>query len=327
MPYIHRYNEDSFKIKYTIKYGGFCPDFVKPHQEWDTAQFQTIQQQWAATLLGFLLHSKPDLRNVDCQRPLSKSAYTSYAKETRHTAAQILKLLVYKAWLGSRLMMISSDRQEEGECSGVTPGLSYEGKSTLDPVALSSISFYQVMLASLEVSDGKVRPAQLPHPLSRGQPSPLCNQHLRHVLTPVYSEWGPHWPWCPHNLCPFLPHLGGFSSSSRPSQPHLYISVLSTCVCTPPTVPSSLVSPSSYTHVMPRPTSSLPLPPLLLWSYTSKRLQTTGSHSVMPRLTWVLPEILRGRFSGPHRRPSESKTLRTQGVSALTSSPGDADDG
>lgn len=161
---------------------------------------------------------------MDYQHPLSESAYTSYAKETRHTVAQILKLLVYKAWLGSRLMMISSDRQEEGECLVMTPGLSYEeGKSTLDLVAPSSTSSYQVMLASLEVSDRKVRPAQLPHPPSRGQPSPPLQPTSRRILNPVYCGWGPHWPWCPHNLCPSLPHLRGFSSSCRPSPP-IYIS-------------------------------------------------------------------------------------------------------
>lgn len=145
MPYILRYDGDSFEIDYTIKWGDVCPNFLKPQQKWN--KFQRSQQQWASGLLGFLFCSKPDLPN--CQHPLSESAYISYAKETKYGAAQIVKLLsqagtcwrggklklgghclhkglwllVSKARLGSRLVMISSDRQEEQRGPVRTPAV------------------------------------------------------------------------------------------------------------------------------------------------------------------------------------------------------------
>lgn len=76
MPYNLRHNEDSLKIKYTIKLGGICLDFVKPEGMVEHNSVSEDPTVWAATLLGFLFCSKPDLHNMDCQHPLSESAYT-----------------------------------------------------------------------------------------------------------------------------------------------------------------------------------------------------------------------------------------------------------
>lgn len=73
---------------------------MKPQKAWN--KFQRFQRQRDTALLGFLFCSKPGLHNTDCQHPLPESAYTSYAKKTRHTAAQILKLLSQAGKLGKR---------------------------------------------------------------------------------------------------------------------------------------------------------------------------------------------------------------------------------